>query len=292
MGVLKGAILTDRGVIGVAGAEAETFLQGLVTADVAGLPTGRACFAALLTPQGKILFDFLVRRAAEEDFLIDCRAEALSELIKRLAFYRLRAKVEISDKSDAYAVVALWGGEGKAIQGDFDPDPRAAALGRRAIVTKREAERRLADAGARTVTLGDYHGHRIAVGIPEGGLDFALGETFPHEADMDRLGGVSFTKGCFVGQEVVSRMEHRGTARSRILPVSIDGSPAPGAEIRAAGKPVGTLGSVRGDKGLALMRLDRVDAARSAGEAIMAGNAVLTPLPPVWERTAPADKPS
>jgi hypothetical protein len=285
MGQVKGAILADRGVVRIAGAEAEAFLQGLVTADMAALKPGEACFAGLLTPQGKLLFDFLILRAPD-GFLVDCRADALADLVKRLMFYRLRARVEISDESDRRAVVAVWASEGKAIQGDFHPDPRAAVLGGRAIVAKAEAERLLLAAGAEIAALDDYHAHRIGLGIPEGGLDFPFGDTFPHEADMDRLSGVSFTKGCFVGQEVVSRMQHRGTARSRILPVAIDGQPEPGAEIRAAGKPVGSLVAVHGERGLALLRLDRVEAAREAGQAIMAGEAVLTPLAPVWESAA------
>jgi len=285
MGQVKGAILADRGVVRIAGAEAEPFLQGLVTADMDALKPGKACFAGLLTPQGKILFDFLILRA-DGGFLVDCRADALADLVKRLNFYRLRAKVEIADESGARAVLALWGAVGQAIQGDFYPDPRAAALGFRAIVAHAEAERRLLSAGAEIAALNDYHGHRVGLGIPEGGRDFPFGETFPHEADMDRLSGVSFTKGCFVGQEVVSRMQHRGTARSRILPVAIDGAPAPGAEVSAAGKPVGSLVAVHGDRGLALLRLDRVEAARRAGQALVAGEAELTPLEPVWESAA------
>lgn len=281
---LKGAILSDRGVVRVGGTEAETFLQGLVTADVAGLTPGEARFAALLTPQGKILFDFLILRG-DDAFLLDCRAEALAELIKRLLFYRLRAKVDIADESAARAVLALWGGEAGE---RFFPDPRHKALGRRAIVARGAAERALKEAGAGIVPLAAYHGHRIGLGIPEGGVDFPFGETFPHEAGMDRLAGVSFTKGCFVGQEVVSRMQHRGTTRSRIVPVQIDGSPPPGAEIRAGDKALGTLGSVHGGRGLALLRLDRVEAARKAGQAVLAGGAVLTPLQPAWERAAPA----
>ncbi|HSM19736.1 MAG TPA: folate-binding protein [Hyphomicrobiales bacterium] len=284
MGQVKGAILADRGVVRVAGEEAVSFLQGLVTADVAGLAPGAARFAALLTPQGKILFDFLLLRA-EGGFLLDGRAEALAELVKRLTFYKLRAKVEISDESGAKAVLALWGGTPQA--GGFYEDPRAAALGFRAIADKTEAERLLQEAGAETVSLDDYHAHRILLGVPEGGRDFAFGDTFPHEANMDRLSGVSFSKGCFVGQEVVSRMQHRGTARSRILPVAISGSPEAGSEIRAGGKALGSLLAVQGERGLALLRLDRVEAAQKAGDAITAGEADITPLKPVWER-APA----
>jgi folate-binding protein YgfZ len=280
---VKGAILTDRGVVRIAGAEAEAFLQGLVTADMDALKPGKACFAGLLTPQGKILFDFLILRA-DGGFLVDCRADALADLVKRLNFYKLRAKVEIAEESGARAVVALWGGEPQT--GLFFEDPRAAALGFRAIVEKGEAERRLAEAGAEIVSLEDYHGHRIFLGVPEGGRDFPFGDTFPHEADMDRLSGVSFAKGCFVGQEVVSRMQHRGTARSRILPVAIDGQAEPGAEIGAAGKPVGSLVAVRDGRGLALLRLDRVEAARKAGQPLVAGDAEVTVLEPVWERAA------
>jgi tRNA-modifying protein YgfZ len=181
------------------------------------------------------------------------------------------------------AVVAASPGEVVAEPGAVVyPDPRHPGLGSRAIMAERDAMR------SSEGDPGDYQARRIALGIPEGGLDFAYGDAFPHEALMDLLGGVDFRKGCYVGQEVVSRMQHRGTARSRIVPVAIEG-PAPdaGTEVVAGGKPVGTMGSSSLERGLALLRLDRVEDALAAGSPLVAAGASLTlaPAPDWW--TAP-----
>jgi hypothetical protein len=125
--------------------------------------------------------------------------------------------------------------------------------------------------GAELVESADYEAHRIATGVPSGGVDFMFGDAFPHEANMDRMHGVDFDKGCYVGQEVVSRMEHRGTARSRIVRVLLDdGAPVAGAAVVAADKPVGTMGSTAAGHGLALLRLDRAADAIEAGIALTA----------------------
>lgn len=277
MSQLKGALLVDRAILAVLGPEAESFLQGLVTVDVEKLEQDTARLAALLSPQGKILFDFVLARR-EGEFLIDCRAEIAEDLLKRLTFYRLRAKVDLENRSGALSVIALWGDAGaERIEGGF-ADPRHGAMGYRAIVEKDTAEPALREAGADIVPLADYHAQRVHAGIGEGGLDFAFGETFPHEANMDLLGGVSFTKGCYVGQEVVSRMEHRGTARTRVVAVRFaQGAAGMGAEITAGGKAIGKLGSVAGKEALAMMRLDRAGQAKERGEELRAGNAVLAP---------------
>lgn len=282
MSELKGAVLADRGVVRVTGEEAGTFLQGLVTADVAALQEDEARLAALLTPQGKILFDFLMLRAAD-GFWLDCRTEAAADLARRLGFYRLRTKVEVADASGEMALIAWWGGSpDKALPLAFT-DPRLPALGSRAFVAASDADAALASAGAATADLAAYHAHRVALGVPEAGLDFTYGETFPHEADMDLLGGVSFDKGCYVGQEVVSRMQHRGSARTRIVPVRFtQGVAGTGAEIIAGGKVIGKLGSVAGEEALAMMRLDRAGEALAAGGAIMAGSARLVPRATGW----------
>jgi hypothetical protein len=274
---LKGALLVDRAILAVSGPQAESFLQGLVTVDVSTLAPGEARLAALLTPQGKILFDFLLLRR-ENEFLLDCRAEVAEDLLKRLTFYRLRAKVEIEDRSGMLSVIALWGDAGAVkIEGSFT-DPRLETMGLRAIAEKEKVEPALREAGADIVPLAEYHAQRVHAGIGEGGLDFAFGEAFPHEANMDLLGGVSFTKGCFVGQEVVSRMEHRGTARTRIVPVRFaEGAARMGEEITSGGKGIGTLGSVAGSEALAMMRLDRAREAAERGEKLHAGDAILEP---------------
>ncbi len=238
------ARLGRRGVVAVSGDDAADFLQGLVTADIEQLAVGGTAFGALLTPQGKILFDFIVHRQGDT-YLIDLPAEATGALIKRLGFYKLRSQVEIADVSGDFTVLV-----------DPDPgaspaDPRLAALGARRLVAGGDAG--LADG------TGLYDRTRIDLGIAESWRDFATGEVFPHEANFDSLHGVNLSKGCYVGQEVVSRMHHRGSARKRYLSCRIDGeAPEAGAQITADDRAVGVTGSAAGAQVLALLRLDRI----------------------------------
>jgi len=258
-------LLDDRGVARVEGPDAATFLQGLVTNDVEKIAVGQSRYAALLSPQGKILFDFLVFRRAEDTFLVDAPADRVGELVKRLGFYKLRAKVSVSDESARLAVIVAAEGEPR--------DPRAPALGRRDIVARETAP--TPDPAARAA----YEQKRIALGSPKGGVDFAYGDAFPHDANMDLVNGVDFAKGCYVGQEVVSRMQHRGGVRKRILRVRIDGpAPAPGAPVLDGQLPVGTLGASAGGEALALLRLDRVEDARQAGRPLSVGGVAVTVL--------------
>jgi folate-binding protein YgfZ len=262
------AVLDDRGVLRVAGEDAASFLQGLLTNDVVDLPVGAARYAALLSPQGKILFDFLVLRIPAESgaaFLIDGPAAQLAELARRLGFYRLRAKVVIADESAAHTVAAFWGAAPPEPPGGFlYVDPRDPRLGWRVILPRGVAA---ADGG-----VAAYEAHRIRLGVPRGGVDFAYADTFPHDANLDLLHGVDFDKGCYVGQEVVSRMRHRGTSRKRIVRLALDAAaPAPGATVLAGETPVGTLGSAADGLALALLRLDRVEDASAAGGGLTAG---------------------
>ncbi|MGA2792148.1 MAG: folate-binding protein [Roseiarcus sp.] len=267
---MKAAELEDRGVLRVAGEEAASFLQGLLTNDVQSLAVGAARYAALLSPQGKILFDFLALRVPAESgtaFLIDCPAAQLGELAKRLGFYRLRAKVTITDDSADLAVVAFWGAPPPGAPGGFlYVDPRDPQLGSRAILPRAKAAA-VARGGA-----DEYDAHRIRLGVPRGGVDFAYADIFPHDANLDLLHGVDFEKGCYVGQEVVSRMRHRGALRKRIVRLALTGAaPAVGTPVLAGETPVGTLGSAANGLALALVRLDRVEDARTAGGALTAG---------------------
>jgi folate-binding protein YgfZ len=192
--------------------------------------------------------------------------------------YRLRAKADIEEARDL-TVLAAWGGAPQAPGLSF-ADPRRPELGLRILA---------ASPVAANATEAEYHAHRIALGVPEAGKDYALGDTFPHEANFDVLNGVSFTKGCFVGQEVVSRMQHRGTARKRIVIVEADAPLPPGAEITAGAAAIGTIGSTAGNLGLALLRLDRAGEARSKGEALVAGGVpVAVRLPDYLRAAAPA----
>ena len=262
--------LRDRGVVSVQGEEAASFLQGLLTNDVEALTVGEARYAALLTPQGKILFDMLVARAPAkvgQSFFVDCAAQQSAELTKRLGFYKLRARVVVADASHAHGVVAAWGAQlAAAPEGFRYVDPRDPRLGLRLILPRETAEA-VGDAD-----LPAYESLRVSLGIPKGGVDFAYGDAFPHDADLDLLNGVDFQKGCFVGQEVVSRMKHRGTARKRIVRVTLSGeAPPPGAAVLDGELAVGSLGSSVGREALAMLRLDRVEDAKAAGRPLSAG---------------------
>ena len=272
---MKAAFLPDRGVVKVSGEEARNFLNGLVTTDVTKLAAGQGRFGALLTPQGKIIFDFLITEAPEGHgggFLLDCPRPLAQPLTDKLGFYKLRAKVAVENLSDNLGVIAAWGGE-VAMKPDLAfADPRDAALGWR-ILAPQELAPKVADLiGADLVDAADYEAYRIANGVPRGGLDFMYNDAFPHETNMDRLHGVDFDKGCYVGQEVVSRMQHRGTARTRTVRVTLDGAPPEaGVAVMAGDKSVGTMGSTAGQNGLALIRTDRVADALEAGTQLTAG---------------------
>ena len=209
---MQAALLPDRGVVKVSGDDARGFLNGLVTTDMAKVTPGSARFAALLTPQGKIIVDFIIAEAAPEDgggFFLDCPRALAPTLVEKLTFYKLRAKVEIQDLSPALGVMAFWDGIGQSDDGLSYADPRLPALGTRSILPPDLAAEAAANLGAALAGHEAYEAHRIALGVPRGGEDFPYLNTFPHEADMDQLGGVDFDKGCYVGQEVVSRVEHR-----------------------------------------------------------------------------------
>lgn len=271
---MKAALLTDRGVLRVAGEPARHFLHNLVTANIETLTPGHARYAALLTPQGKIIVDFLVVEAPAEDgggFFIDTPKALLPDLVQKLNFYKLRAKVTI-EPLYALAVLAAWDGVGTTEYGLDYRDPRLPALGQRVILPADVAQEAAADLGAELVDASEYEAHRIALGVPRGGVDFIYGEVFPHDADLDKLDGVDFRKGCFVGQEVVSRVEHRGTARNRIVPVEFDAHAAEdGSPVMAGDKTIGTMGSSSGNIGLAMLRVDRVADAMAAGVPLFAG---------------------
>jgi folate-binding protein YgfZ len=287
---MKAALLPDRGVVKVAGDGARSFLHGLVTADILELKPGAARFCALLTPQGKIIADFIVTEAPTKDgdgFFLDVPRALCAALIAKLNIYKLRAKVIVEDLSAVLGVLAAWDGGGTSKQGLSYADPRLPTLGLRVMLPPHLAAATAAELGATLVDAAQYDAHRIALGVPQGGLDFSYGDAFPHETDMDQLGGVDFTKGCYVGQEVVSRMEHRGTARSRAVPVRYDGTaPAAGATVTAGDRQVGTMGSAAAGRALALLRLDRVAEAIARGEPLFSGGVTIHLVKPDWARFA------
>jgi len=312
------ALLSDRGVVRVAGEDAEKLLQGIITSDMGLLARQPAIHTALLTPQGKILFEFFVAKAPG-GYLLEAAKDKTAELAKRLAMYKLRAKVEIADVSDQWDAWAAWGAdsleepwmlEAQSPEEDLQVtdlgfldsvsfrDPRLWELGSRWIVPTR-----LRPQLARMVSshsLGasdDYHAHRITLGVPEGGKDYAFGDAFPHEADMDDLHGVSFDKGCFVGQEVVSRMQHRAHVRKRVVPVDGEAPLTSGADIMVgAAAVIGRIGSAAGTHALGFLRLDRAAEATAKGEVLTAGGVPVRMRKPEWAQfelapALPADAP-
>ena len=287
---MKAALLPDRGVIKVVGDEARTFLHGLVSADILALAPGAARFCALLTPQGKIIADFFVVEAPPAQgggFFFDVARSLAPALVAKLNLYKLRSRLIIEDLSEILSVLAAWEGEARTGYGLGYADPRLPALGLRVMVAPHLAPAAAADLGAALVDASAYEAHRIALGIPSGGSDFRYGDAFPHEADMDQLHGIDFAKGCYVGQEVVSRMEHRGSARTRAVPVRYEGAaPEPGSTVTAGERQLGTMGSAAAGNGLALLRLDRVAEALSSSQPLLAGGVPIRLVKPDWARFA------
>lgn len=289
----KGAsLLVDRGVIKIEGREATAFLHRLATNSMLGIRPGEGRYAAILTPQGKLLFDFFVvplPEGPEAGYLLDCVADQVPGLQKKLAFHRLRAKIEIEDLSDKLGVAALWGDtEPRAFDGVGFADPRMPGLGFRAIAAPADL------AKFATSPQEAYEAHRIVLGVPKGGIDFIYGDAFVHDAGLDWLNGVDFHKGCYPGQEVVARVHFRNSARKRILKVHFEGMPPkPGSDVMMGDISIGQVGSTAGSEGLAMLRLDRLEDARSAGISLKAGDASLeVTLPPEpVETVATTEKP-
>jgi folate-binding protein YgfZ len=272
---MKAAFLPDRGVVKLNGDDARHFLNNLVTAELAELRPGTARFAALLTPQGKIVADFLVTEAPPGHgggLLLDCPKPLAAQLATKLNFYKLRAKVTVENLTDQLGVLAAWDGTPSMMPDLAFADPRSSALGYRVLIPEELAPKLAGVLGAELLSADNYEQQRIVCGVPKGGIDFAYGDAFPHETNMDRLEGINFDKGCYVGQEVVSRMQHRGTARTRTVRLVVDGpAPEAGVDVIADGKTVGTMGSSREGHALALLRLDKVSDAMARGTALSAG---------------------
>jgi len=239
-------ILSDRAVLSLTGEDRITLLQGLVTVDLDRLETSPNVFGALLAPQGKIQFDFFLHKR-DHAILIDMDASRAPDFLKRMKMYKLRAKANIADVSDQYDVAVSWD---EASSTSFDA--RSEALGTREV---------LEDGPEQTASTDEYHAHRIALGIPESGKDFAFDDIFPHDAMMDALGGVDFKKGCYVGQEVVSRVQHRSTARKRFFILKSDAPLKSNELVMLGDKSVGTTGTTFGNSTLALLRADKLEGA-------------------------------
>jgi len=239
------ALLPCRAVVAVQGPDWRGFLQGLVTQDVETLAPGELRYGALLTPQGRLLFDLLIL-GRDEGCWLDCAAAGQGGLVERLRLYRLRAKVELTESGAPVAVA--WGA--RPAETGWTADPRLAELGWRRYGASVDAN----------ASAGDYGAHALALGAP-GPADWGADDTYPLEADFDLLNGIDFRKGCFVGQETTSRMKRRGRIKSRMLPIVFEGAaPAPGSELLAGSLRAGEALSGAAGRAMALVRLDRLDA--------------------------------
>ncbi len=238
----------ERAIYRITGADREHFLQGLVTNDVAGLKQGLV-YAALLTPQGKYLADFFLV-PAQDSILIDIAASIAAPTIQRLTMYKLRADVQISETG-----LHLHRGTDTPPADGFT-DPRHPALGWRAYrETPPEA----------SAELPDWDTLRVKYLIPETGTELTP-DTFILEADFERLNGVDFRKGCYVGQEVTARMKHKTELRKGLGLIHLSASVAPGTALTSDGKPAGTVHSVAGDRAIAYLRYDRAEKDLMAGD--------------------------
>lgn len=288
----EAAIVERRGVLAIGGTDRIAFLQGIVSNDVAKTASGRAIWAAFLTPQGKYLHDFFLLPDGDR-LLLEGEAERLPDLAKRLRIYKLRSKVEIEPIEMVVAVA--WGADALGTlglpeeAGALAPlagglafvDPRLPALGARLLLPPEEARGALEAAGLEIAPAEKWDRLRIGLGVPDGSRDLEVERSILLESGFDELGGVDWDKGCYLGQELTARTRYRGLVKKRLVPVAIEGpAPEPGTPVLAEGKEAGVLRSSADGLGLALLRLEHLEA------PLMAGEARLTPRPPAWLKLA------
>ena len=268
--------LADRALLRISGEDARPYLQGLISNDITKLETDHPLYAALLTPQGKYLFDFLLYQTADA-ILLDIPVERADELAKRLSLYRLRAKVVIEPQADLAVLASFGKGATTELPGWMSfADPRLAELGSRHIGSIHELPSQLDSAHA-------YEEHRLALGIPCGIKDMVVGKSTLQEGNFEELCGVSYDKGCYVGQELTARIKHRGLLKRRLLPVSIRGeAPLAGSVLRSADKEAGEMRSACGKHGIALLRVEHLAAAR--GDGLSAGSSTISLRSVPWLR--------
>ena len=270
--------LSLRGVICISGPDTRSFLQELVTNDVEKVRPGHAVYAALLTPQGKYLFDFFMvdcdREGHPFELLLDCEAARRADLIDRLEMYKLRADVTFTDMTESYAVWAILGDitapEGKSL---IYRDPRHPGMGHRAIIPASNHP------GFVEGSFEDYERLRLTLGIPDSSRDIEVNKRLILEANLDALNGVDFEKGCYVGQEIAARMKYRGKVRKRLLPVRFDGqAPEPGSAIFVNEVEIGETRSCLDDRAIALIRIEDL----AKGPAQLEDGTAVIPEAPAW----------
>jgi folate-binding protein YgfZ len=291
-------ILAERGLIALRGEDARGLLQGVISTDIERVTPASASYGALLTPQGKYLFDFVILQLGDA-LVLDTERARVDDLMRRLLMYRLRAKVEIADRSDELEVAAVLGadlaarldlpaqpGAARALSGGVVMiDPRLAQLGGRAVLPRGHSAAVLADLGFPPLPPAVYERARLALGIPDGSRDLVVDRSTLLESGFEELHGVDFKKGCFVGQELTARMKYRGLVRRRLMPVAFDGPPpAPGTPIRLDGKDAGEMRSSQDGRGIALLRLEQVARAAEGGAPLLAEATEVIPHKPDWAR--------
>ena len=277
-------LLARRGLARLGGPDVRPFLQGLISNDIDLLAADRPLYAALLTPQGRCLFDFILYVKCDA-ILLDGERDRLPALVQRLSMYRLRSKVTIEELGQEQVVLAVFGPGSELLQGrttEFTAvtDPRLAALGTRVLLPPAAVDGFVATHDLVVAPPEEYDRHRLALGVPDGSRDLVPEKALLLESGFEELHGVSFAKGCFVGQELTARTKHRGLVKKRLLPVRLDGPlPAPGTPVTRAGKDAGEMRSGVEGLALALLRLDQL---RDHAAPLLAGTTELTPLPPPW----------
>ncbi len=276
--------LEERGVLAVGGPQRLSFLQGLISNDVERVRPDQTIYAALLTPQGKFLFEFFI---ADRDgvLLLDTDRDRLPDLQKRLMMYKLRSDVTIADRTGDFSVHALLGpvdglgdAPGAALaldNGVAFTDPRSARLGARAILPRGTAQTTFDRLGFTAGPFEAYEARRVEVGAADSRRDLEVDKTLLLEANFETFNGISFSKGCYVGQELTARTKYRGNVRRRLYPVVIEGVTAPGTEVNLGDKLVGEVRSIAGNRGIALLRIEDVEQARAEGAALTAGGATV-----------------
>jgi tRNA-modifying protein YgfZ len=291
-------VLPERGLVALRGQDARGLLQGVISSDVERVTPTSTSYGALLTPQGKYLFDFVILQIGDA-LLLDTERARIDDLLRRLLMYRLRAKADIEDRSADFEVAALLGddvaarfdlpeqvGAAHALNdGVVMIDPRLAELGGRAVLPRSHSAALFENLGLASLPSAAYEQARLTLGVPDGSRDLVVDRSTLLESGFEELHGVDFKKGCFVGQELTARMKYRGLVRKRLMPVVFEGPPpAPGTPIRLAGKDAGEMRSSVDGHGLALLRLEQVARAAKDGVPLLADATEVIPRKPDWAR--------
>ena len=285
--------LTNRGIISVTGSNSRDFLQGIISNDITLVSPNKTIYAALLTPQGKYLFDFFISQSGEK-LLIECEKDRVPDLMKRLRIYKLRADANLVDETETYSIFAIWGDDAAQATGLHNErglaheisggtqfiDPRLNTAGVRSVLPIEAAEAQLQSLAAEPASTSDYDLHRLKLGLPDASRDLVVDKAILIESGFDELNGVDWNKGCYMGQELTARTKYRGLVKKRLISVFIEGAaPEPGTPIMVGDKNAGEMRSSNAGHGIALLRLDQLN--NEAAEYIC-DQAILRPNKPTW----------